>query len=82
MGKCLLVKPHTMNGRTTAKINGTGMGSVLLNGSQGVAGTYTTASPNIQTVSSGNGLGNAISAKLDKLKLQTKKKPSNIKFSI
>lgn len=82
MGKNLLVKPHTMTGRTvSSRIKGTGMGSVLLNGSAGVAGTMTSASPSLVS-SAGAGLGKSISAKLDKLRIQSKKVPENIKFSI
>ncbi len=80
----MLVKPHTIMGRTcNRKMNGSGVGSVLLNGSAGAAGTYTSASPspgNLQQM--GSGLGKEISAKLDKLKVQTKKKPQNIRFDI
>ena len=82
--KCMIVKPHTMTGRTvTGKMRGTGMGSVLLHGSSGVAGTFTSAAPspgNLNTI--GSGLGKGIAAKLEKLKIQSKKKPENIKFSI
>jgi hypothetical protein len=79
----LVVKPHSMTGRVTSKkiMTGTGMGSVLLNGSAGVAATMTSAAPTLQ-ISKGSGLGNELSAKLSKLTLQAKKKPSNIKFSI
>lgn len=86
MTKCMIVKPHTMMGRTaTGKIKGTGMGSVLLNGSAGVAGTYTTAAPSpgdLGSAPTGSGLGKGIAAKLEKLRVQSKKKPENIKFSI
>lgn len=78
MSRCLIVKPYSMMGRT---MTGTGMGSVLLNGSAGVAGTMTSAAPTLQ-VSKGSGLGNELSSKLQKLTVQAKKKPSNIKFSI
>ena len=84
MAKCLMVKPHTMTGRTASgRMRGTGMGSVLLSGSPGVAGTLTSASPNPGDLgSSGSGLGKGIAAKLEKLRVQSKKKPENIKFSI
>lgn len=86
MAKCLMVKPHTMTGRTaTGRMRGTGMGSVLLNGSPGVAGTLTSAAPSpgdLGSAPSGTGLGKGIAAKLEKLRVQSKKKPENIKFSI
>ena len=83
MGKCLMVKPHTMTGRMTGRIRGTGMGSVLLNGSSGVAGTMTREAPSPGSLSSsGTGLGKGIAAKLEKLRVQAKKKPENIKFSV
>jgi hypothetical protein len=86
MVKCMFVKPHTMSGRTmTNKMGGTGMGSVLLNGSAGVAATTTSAAPspgNLGSPPLGAGLGKDISAKLEKLRVQSKKKPTNIKFSI
>jgi hypothetical protein len=83
----MLVKPHTMNGRVTHKksMKGNGMGSVLLHGSAGVAGTYTSAAPNpgdLGPPPSGGSLGKSIGAKLDKLRVQSKKKPANIQFSI
>ena len=85
MTKCLMVKPHTMLGRATAKrMSGTGMGSVLLDGSAGVAATMTSAAPSPGDLgqSIGTGLGKGITAKLEKLRVQSKKKPENIKFSI
>ena len=86
MAKCLMVRPHTMTGRTaTGRMRGTGMGSVLLSGSPGVAGTMTSAAPSPGDLGSapmGSGLGKSISAKLEKLRVQSKKKPENIKFSI
>ena len=87
MTKCMVVKPHTMLGRTATGrlMKGTGMGSVLLNGTAGVGGTYTSAAPspgNLGAPPMGAGLGSGISAKLEKLRLQSKKKPENIKFSI
>lgn len=86
MARCLTVKPHTMTGRTaTGRMRGTGMGSVLLNGSPGVAGTMTSQAPspgNLGSAPSGTGLGKGISAKLEKLRVQSKKKPENIKFSV
>jgi hypothetical protein len=81
----MIVKPHTMLGRTCGcKMKGTGMGSVLLNGSSGAAGTFTSAapSPGVLGQTMGSGLGKTISAKLDKLRVQSKKRPENIKFSI
>ena len=86
MTKCMLVKPHTMTGRTaTGRMRGTGMGSVLLNGSAGVAGTLTSSAPSpgdLGSAPAGTGLGKGIAAKLEKLRVQSKKKPENIKFSI
>ena len=81
--KILCVKPHCMSGRVASKKNmsGTGMGSVLLHGSSGVAGTYTSDSPTVGEISRGTGLGKDIAAKLDKLKLQSRKKPENISFN-
>lgn len=83
----MIVKPHSMSGRVATKknVSGTGMGSVLLNGSPGVAGTFTTAAPSpgdLGPSPSGSGLGKGIAAKLEKLRVQSKKKPENIKFSI
>ncbi len=88
----MLVQPHTMNGRITHKrsMTGTGMGSVLLHGSPGVAGTFTSASPSPGDLgkpgpsvgTTGGSLGKSIGAKLDKLRLQSKKKPENIRFSV
>ena len=83
----MIVKPHTMNGRIShsKSMTGTGMGSVLLQGSPGVAGTYTSAAPNPGSLGqepSGGSLGKSIGAKLDKLRLQSRKKPNNISFSI
>ena len=81
----MIVQPHSMTGRCIC-MKGTGMGSVLLNGSAGSAGTYTSAAPSPgglgQSIQSGGALSKSISAKLDKLRLQTKKKPTNIQFSI
>lgn len=74
-----------MTGRCMC-MKGSGMGSVLLHGSAGVAGTYTSAAPSPgglgQSVQTGGALSKSISSKLDKLRLQTKKKPENIRFSI
>lgn len=82
----MIVKPHSMTGRAaTGRMRGTGMGSVLLNGSAGTAATMTGAAPSPGDLGSapmGSGLGKSISAKLEKLMVQTKKKPANIKFSI
>ena len=77
----MIVKPHTM----TSKMKGTGMGSVLLHGSAGAAGTMTSASPspgNLGSSPMGSGLGKNLAEKLDKLRVQSKKKVENIKFSI
>jgi hypothetical protein len=86
MPKIIVARPHTMLGRTCncSKMSGTGMGSVLLHGSAGVAGTFTSASPSPGNLNQmlGSGLGKTISAKLDKLRVVSKKKPENIKFSI
>lgn len=81
--KILCVKPHCMNGRVASHKNmsGTGMGSVLLHGSSGVAGTFTSDSPSVGDISRGTGLGKSIAAKLDKLKIIQKKKPENISFN-
>lgn len=79
--KITIVKPRTMLGRNcVGKMRGTGMGSVLLHGSAGVASTYTSDAPGVPMT--GSGLGKTISAKLGQLKIQSKKKPENIKFSI
>ena len=85
--RCMIVKPHSMSGRVAAKksVLGTGMGSVLLHGSPGVAGTFTSQSPSpgdLGSAPAGSGLGKGIAAKLEKLRVQSKKKPANIKFSI
>lgn len=84
--RVLIVKPNTMNGKVAHRNSkGTGMGSVLLNGTAGVAGTMTSDAPSVdglRTTTTGGSLGSSISAKLEKLRIQTKKKPSNIKFSI
>jgi hypothetical protein len=65
-------------------MSGTGMGSVLLHGTAGVGGTYTSAAPSPGNLSQmlGSGLGKTISAKLDKLRVVSKKKPTNISFTI
>ena len=83
----MIVKPHSMNGRISHKksMTGNGVGSVLLHGSAGVAGTYTSAAPSPGDLGpgpTGGSLGRAIGAKLDKLRVQSKKKPANIQFSI
>ena len=82
----MIVKPHTMTNRTaTGRIRGTGLGSVLLNGSAGTAATMTSAAPSpgdLRQAPMGAGLGKELSAKLEKLRVQSKKKPDNIKFSI
>ena len=85
--RVLIVKPHNMsNGRIASKSSkGMGMGSVLLNGSAGVASTITSDSPSVDggfKTTTGAGLGSSINAKLEKLRLQSKKRPENIKFSI
>lgn len=79
-----IVKPHTMTNRCVSGcMKGTGVGSVLLHGSQGVAGTLTSDAPNpMGRGMCGGSLGSSISSKLEKLRVQTKKKPENIKFSI
>lgn len=88
MAKCMIVRPHTMTGRAcVGKIRGTGMGSVLLNGTAGTAATLTSAAPSpgdlgVSPSPSGSGLGKNLAAKLEKLRVQSKKKPENIKFSI
>ncbi len=85
MAKCMFVRPHTMTGRAcVGTMRGTGMGSVLLNGSAGTAATLTSAAPSPGDLGQqrGSGLGKEISAKLEKLRVQSKKKPENIKFSI
>lgn len=86
MAKCMIVKPHTMTGRATSgKMRGTGMGSVLLNGSAGTAATLTSSAPspgNLGSAPMGSGLGKDIAAKLEKLRVQSKKRPTNIRFSI
>jgi len=84
--KVLVVRPHTMTGKVACRTSkGMGMGSVLLNGTAGVAGTMTSDAPSVdgfRTTTTGGSLGSSINAKLEKLRIQTKKKPSNIKFSI
>lgn len=86
MTKCVIVKPHTMTGRSCCgRMRGTGMGSVLLNGSAGTAATMTGAAPspgNLGPAPMGSGLGKDLAAKLEKLRVQSKKRPENIKFSI
>ena len=78
----MIVQPHSMKGRCMC-MKGTGMGSVLLNGSAGVAGTYTSAAPSPGNLGvSGGALSKSIASKLDKLKVTQKRKPENIKFSI
>lgn len=81
----MIVKPHTMTNRcATGKVRGTGMGSVLLNGTAGVAATMTSAAPSPGNLGQqlGTGLGKTMAAKLDKLRVLSRKKPENIKFSI
>lgn len=85
--KVLVVRPHTMTGKVASRTSkGMGMGSVLLDGSAGSAGTFTSDAPSVDgfrtTITTGGSLGSSINAKLEKLKIQSKKKPSNIKFSI
>lgn len=85
MVNCLIVKPRTMLGRTSSKVmTGNGVGSVLLNGSQGGAGSYTNDAPTPGGFPQmeGQGLGKNIASKLEKLRVVAKKKPANIKFSI
>ena len=71
-----------MNGRCVMKNSKSVVGgSVLLNGSAGSAGTYTSASPQMQM--GGAGLSKNIAEKLSALRVQpNRKKPSNISFSI
>lgn len=78
-----IFQPKTMRGRVMTRQTscGCGMGSVLLNGSAGSAATYTSHAPSPITTTRGEGLGSRIGAKLDKLVVQSKKKPENIKFS-
>lgn len=82
----MIVRPHTMTGRAAVgKMRGTGMGSVLLNGTAGTAATLTSSAPSPGDLGSapmGSGLGKNLAAKLEKLRVQSKKKPENIKFSI
>jgi len=87
--KCMIVKPHTMNQRVAhhRSMSGNGMGSVLLHGSPGVAGTYTSAAPSPGDLGmlpqpSGGSIGKAIGMKLEKLRVESKKKPENIRFSV
>ena len=84
MVNCLIVNPRTMLGRTSSKVvTGNGVGSVLL-GSSGVGSTYTAdaPSPGGFPQMEGQGLGKSIASKLEKLRVVTKKKPANIKFSL
>jgi hypothetical protein len=83
----MIVHPHMVaKGRCMCNMKGMGMGSVLLNGSAGVAGTYTSAAPSPGNLGvstqSGGALSKSIAAKLDKLRVTQKRKPENIKFSI
>lgn len=79
-----IVKPHTMANRCVCgSMRGTGVGAVLLSGSQGVAGTMTNDAPSpMGRGMCGGSLGSSISSKLEKLRVQSKKRPENIKFSI
>lgn len=81
----MIVHPHSMKGRCMC-MKGTGMGSVLLNGSAGNAGTYTSAAPSPGNLGvptqSGGALSKSIASKLDKLRVTQQRKPSNIRFSI
>lgn len=82
----MIVYPGSMTkGRCTC-MKGSGMGSVLLNGSAGNAGTYTSAAPSPGNLGmpsqSGGALSKSIAAKLDKLRVTQQRKPSNIRFSI
>lgn len=79
----MIVRPHSMNGRTTTS-KGKGFGSVLLHGTAGVAGTLTNDAPSVDNMREvmGKSVNSNITAKLDKLQVITKKKPSNIRFSI
>lgn len=85
--KVLVIRPHTMTGKVASRTSkGMGMGSVLLDGTSGAAGTFTSDAPSVDgfrtTTTTGGSLGSSINAKLEKLRIQSKKKPSNIKFSI
>ena len=81
----IIIQPHSMVGRCMC-MKGTGMGSVLLNTNIGVGSTYTSAAPSPgdlgQPKMDGGALSKNIAAKLDKLRVNSRRKPENIKFSI
>lgn len=89
-----IYRPHTMSGKVvTSKMKGTGMGSVLLDkGGAGSGSSYYSMEDYLATTgekrggTKGLGLGGAIEDKLSKLKvapkLETRRKPNNINFSI
>ncbi len=80
----LIVYPKKFKGRSTL-MKGSGMGSVLLNTNIGVGSTYTSAASNpgdISLATKGGALSKAITEKLSNLKVQQRKKPANIHFSI
>lgn len=81
----IIVQPHSMVGRCMC-MKGTGMGSVLLNTNIGVGSTYTSSAPSPgnlgQPKMDGGALSKSISAKIDKLRVQSRRKPTNISFSI
>jgi hypothetical protein len=79
----LIVYPKNFKGRSTL-MKGSGMGSVLLNTNIGVGSTYTSAAANPGDISlaKGGALSKAITEKLSNLKVQQRKKPANIHFSI
>lgn len=89
-----IFRPHTMNGKViTSKMRGMGAGSVLLDkGGAGSGSSYYSmedylATTGEKSVAKGLGLGGAIEDKLSKLKVGTPKlegrrKPANINFSI
>ncbi len=76
----LIVYPKNFKGRSTL-MKGSGMGSVLLNTNIGVGSTYTSSAPT-DIGMKGGALSKAITDKLSNLKVQQRKKPNNISFSI
>lgn len=89
MPRNFIAKPHTMKGRVVS--SGRGF-SFLLNGPSGPAATLTADAPSpigridttpaIPSQIGGLGLGKQIGNKLANLKIQGKRKPENISFSI
>jgi hypothetical protein len=90
-----IFRPHTMSGKVvTSKMKGTGAGSVLLDkGGAGSGSSYYSMEDYLATTgekrqgTKGLGLGGAIEDKLSKLKIsapkiETRRKPANINFSI